>query len=29
MRINRIEIENFEGVSARQKIDLRPVTAVV
>ena len=26
MRISRIEIENFEGVSARQKIDLRPVT---
>ena len=26
MRISRIEIENFKGISARQKIDLRPVT---
>ena len=26
MRISRIEIENFKGIGARQKIDLRPVT---
>ena len=26
MRISRIEIENFKGVGARQKIDLRPIT---
>lgn len=26
MRISRIEIENFKGIGARQRIDLRPVT---
>ena len=26
MRVSRIEIENFKGIGARQRIDLRPVT---
>ncbi len=26
MRFSRIEIENFKGIGARQKIDLRPIT---